>query len=212
MHKVPSATATGQHTRSLRELNFPKMLYHDQLRARIRTSLVLLSAIMFSPSAIAVPLEPEAHEPYGYQHGQSCNLEHSSSFPPGGGQERIALPVPFLEPEPHQGPLAQEIRVDLIDEFTPTYQQLEGSVYNNYWTETPLNPELSGSGAAYDQSSYHNRGGKGNVFVDPSGQRARTGCVNIHLPGEEVGDLAYPEVFFYISFIYSQMVDTFLGC
>lgn len=172
------------------------MLYHDQLGARIRTSLVLLSAIMFSPSALAVPLEPEAHEPYGYQHDQPCNLEHPSSFPPCGGQERIALPVPFLEPESHQGPLAQEIRVDLIDEFTPTYQQLEASVCNNYWTETPMNPELSGSGAAYDQSSYHNRGGKGNVFVDPSGQRARTGCVNIHLPGEEVGDLAYLEVFF----------------
>lgn len=190
------------------------MFYHDQLGARIRTSLVLLPAIMFSPSALAAPLELETHEPYGYQHPpqfelalpenhcQPCNLEHPSSFPPCGGQERIALPVPFLEPESRQGPLAQEIRLDLIDEFTPTYQQLEASVCNNYWTKNPLNPELSGSGAAYDQSSYHNRGGKGNVFVDPSGQRARTGCVNIHLPGEEVGDLAYPEVlarfFFYL--------------
>ncbi|KAG0136692.1 hypothetical protein HOY82DRAFT_598941 [Tuber indicum] len=157
---------------------------------------------MFSASALAVPIKPEAQELHGYphhpqfepgsrvNHGQPCSFGDSS---PREREESITLPVPFLEPESRQGPLAQEIRRNLIDEFTLTYPQLEGSVCNNYWTPTPPDPELSGSGAAYDQSSYHNRGGRGHVFVDPSGKRARSGCVNIHLPGEEIGELALPE-------------------
>ncbi|CUS14692.1 unnamed protein product [Tuber aestivum] len=161
---------------------------------------------MFSASALSAPLEPEVQEFCGclyppsfeqalpVDYGQPCSFENPSLLPPCEEEKYIVLSVPFLKREPGQDPLSQEICADLLDEFAATYQQLRDCVCNNYWAETPVDPKLSDSGAKYDQSSYNNRGGNGNAFFDPSGRRARSGCVNIHLPGEEVGDLAFPEI------------------